>query len=370
MYDPPFHEISGEPVSLYIHVPFCLRKCHYCAFHSVKAEAGDVDKWLVDIKEQIKFIRQAAGEIVLDTIYIGGGTPTVIGEAEWREIEGILKDNFDRAPGVEFSVEANPETLKNFHIGIWKSMGVTRVSLGVQSLNDGELIFLGRNHTAGDAIAAVKKLKKHFDVSADLIFGLNGQTLRSWNYSIRALLDEGLKHLSLYQLTIEPKTRFAENCPELPDGYKFYRFAQWLLPKKGLRQYEIASFAESGHECRHNLSYWYQKNVIAVGAASSGYINGLRYTRVPAPGSYKTEKIETERLDKERAGIEAAILALRTSWGINKKIYSEKYGEKLLEKIISELKKIPGSCLNFSGGNVSLTGRGMRVANEIWSRLM
>ena len=366
----PFHEISGKPVSLYIHVPFCLRKCHYCSFHSVIARPGDIEIWLNDLNEQIKYLRSAIGKIALDTVYIGGGTPTVIDEDGWNEIERIFKDNFCFVPDIEFSVEANPETLKDFHIRIWKSIGVTRVSLGVQSLNDSELIFLGRGHTSGDAVAAIRKLKKDFGVSADLIFGASGQSLRSWNSSIRALLDEGLKHMSLYQLTIEPETQLAKYCPILPDGYKFYRFAQWLLPKKGLRQYEISSFAKIGHECRHNLSYWYQKNVIALGAASSGYINGLRYTHVPCPASFKTERIETEMLGSESSGLEAAILALRTVWGIDKKSFAEKYGEELLGRIINELNKIPGRYLNFTGNSISLTSRGMRVANEIWSRLL
>jgi len=366
----PFHKISGIPVSLYIHVPFCLRKCYYCAFHSVKMKTEDIKIWLKDINEQVKSLRSLIGKLVINTAYIGGGTPTVIDEEGWNEIERLFKENFDFVPDMEFSVEANPETLNDFHIEIWKSMGVTRVSLGVQSLNDNELIFLGRKHTASDAIAAIRILKKHFDVSADLIFGLHGQSLRNWNFSIRTLLEEGLKHISLYQLTIEHGTQFDVKRPDLPDGYKFYRFAQWLLPKKGLRQYEIASFAESGHECRHNMSYWYQKNVIALGTASSGYINGLRYTHVPITGSYKTDKIEIEKLDTESSGIEAAILALRTSWGIDKKIFAEKYGDKLLDRIIHELNKIPEVYLDFTENTISLTSRGMRVANEIWSRLL
>ena len=366
----PFSEISGIPVSLYIHVPFCLRKCHYCSFHSVKASPGDIEIWLGDIKEELRIIRSAAGKLILNTVYIGGGTPTVIDEAGWDEIRNVFKDNFNFVPDLEFSVEANPETLRDYHIGIWKSMGVTRVSLGVQSLNDSELVFLGRNHTAHDAIAAVRELSKHFELSADLIFGLSGQSLRDWNYSIRSLLEEGLKHMSLYQLTIEPNTQFARVRPELPDGYKFYRFAQWLLPKVGLKQYEIASFAESGHECRHNLSYWYQRNVVALGAASSGYINGLRYTHVPVFRSFKTERIETEKLDSASSGIEAAILALRTSLGINIKDFVEKYGEALLNRIVSVLNEVPEVCLNYSGDSISLTSRGMRVANDIWARLL
>jgi oxygen-independent coproporphyrinogen-3 oxidase len=118
------------------------------------------------------------------------------------------------------------------------------------------------------------------------------------------------------------------------------------------------------------LSYWYQKNVIAVGTASSGYINGLRYTHVPIPESYKTEKIVTERLDRDSSGIEAAILALRTSWGINKTAFIEKYGSELLGRIIFELNMIPKDCVNFSDDDITLTRRGMRVANEIWSRLL
>jgi oxygen-independent coproporphyrinogen-3 oxidase len=336
----------------------------------VKKKSGDTEIWLQEIKSEIESLRSSIGKITLNTAYIGGGTPTVIDEDGWREIAEIFKENFNLVPDVEFSVEANPETLRDFHIRIWKSMGVTRVSLGVQSLNDNELIFLGRGHTALNAIAAIRKLKKHFELSADLIFGISGQSIRDWEFSIRTILCEGIKHISAYQLTIEPNTHFAGNCPVLPDGYKFYRLAQWLLPKKGLKQYEIASFAQNGHECRHNLSYWYQKNVIAVGTASSGYLNGLRYTHVPIPESYKTERIVTEGLDRDSSGIEAAILALRTSWGINKTAFIEKYGSELLGRIIFELNMIPKDCVNFSDDDITLTRRVMRVANEIWSRLL
>lgn len=355
--------------ALYLHVPFCTKKCNYCAFKSSQLKSGEIGAWFSGVEEGASKLENlgVGWRPSLKTVYIGGGTPTILGLQEWQRVIKILKSRFDMSSCQEFSVEANPESLKDFHINIWKQSGVTRVSLGVQSLIDDELKFLGRAHDAATAVKAIKRLAGQFALSADLIFGTKGQTLRSWDFSLRSLLSEGVKHISTYQLTVEDGTTFGKSPPVLPDGYPFYRYAQWLLPREGLRQYEIASFAAPGRECRHNLSYWRQDDVIALGPSAWGYLNGVRYKNSDGFDAVP-EVVET--LSDEERGIEGAILALRTWDGLDVADFEHKFGKELLERIKAKLKDVPEDCVVFSPVKIRLTTRGMRVANRIWQELI
>jgi oxygen-independent coproporphyrinogen-3 oxidase len=226
-----------------------------------------------------------------------------------------------------------------------------------------------------------------FDVSADLIFGLPLQTLRTWHDSLRRVLASGVGHVSVYQLTLEPNTPLGRENPSLPEGYPFYRFAQWYLPRKGLVQYEIASFARSGTaQCRHNLAYWRQENVLALGPAAWGYLagDGFRYHNAQTLEDYialtatQLPLVEAERLEGRHRGIEAAILALRTCQGINLSAFGARFGRELAEEVLAVLKRMPQHLVRYedllppgpSWGNVSLTPHGMRVANAIWVELL
>ncbi|GHV41267.1 coproporphyrinogen III oxidase [Synergistales bacterium] len=384
--------------SLYVHVPFCAAKCHYCAFYSVPLCAGGdgaalTGAWLAALRREAEILRSAwGGKIPVRTIYIGGGTPTAVSPELWRNLIETVDELFDLSHLEEATVEANPCSLSDDHLAIWRGAFVTRVSLGVQSLDADELRWLGRLHDAKAAMRSIEKtLSYGFDVSADLIFALPRQTLRSWRNTCTQILSSGVGHISAYQLTIEPDTPLGKLSwaakAAAPDGYPFYRFTQWYMAKKGLAQYEISSFAKPGLECRHNLAYWRHRNVLALGPSAWGYINrvkgGFRYHNVKTLEEYvdltrsRLPIADAEILAGQKKGEEAAILALRTKWGIDfKKFKKENFGGALTEKVINVLENIPPRLVGFErdeAGNVErawLTPSGMRVGNAIWSEII
>lgn len=366
--------------SLYIHVPFCLSRCGYCSFYSRPVDDVSVEAWLAGLSLEVERLVRIWGEpLSLRTIYVGGGTPSVLSPDLWRRLIYLLESAFDLSSLIEATVEANPCSLTEEHLKLWRDSFVTRVSIGVQSLRDDELLWLGRRHDSRTALWAINRaLASGFDVSVDLIFGHASQTLRSWHDSLSLLVAEGVGHISTYQLTLEPDTPLGAKNPDLPEGYPFYRFAQWYLPRKGLEQYEIASFARPGRECLHNLAYWRQENVLALGPAAWGYLSrdGLRYHNASTLEDYlesvkkQCPIVEIELFDNRNRGIEAAILALRTKWGIEAKGFAERFGSQLWNEIAEVLENIPRHLVSFENGDVRLTPLGMKVGNAIWTELL
>jgi oxygen-independent coproporphyrinogen-3 oxidase len=378
--------------SLYLHVPFCASKCGYCAFYSealaepsgssVTSLNSSVEKWLSALSREAGYIRAVwGGRPRLRTLYVGGGTPTVLSLSEWERLLRILEGAFDFSELEEATAEANPCSLTKEHLSLWRDSFVTRVSLGVQSLRDDDLVWLGRRHNARTALQALARTcSGGFEVSADLIFGLPSQTLRTWHDSLWRVLDLGVGHVSAYQLTLEPGTPLGSASPSLPEGYPFYRFAQWYLPRKGLEQYEVASFSRPGKECRHNLAYWRQEPVLALGPGAWGYLRGFRYRNAPTlreyadltatqPPVFQAERLGFSQGDVSR-GVEAAILALRTKWGIDTACFAAQFGKEFMEEVLDVLKKIPPRLVRFFEGGVCLTPSGMRVGNAIWVELL
>lgn len=372
-------ENCGGEVSLYIHVPFCERKCGYCAFNSHVPGEGEKEQWLRAVIRELELRRKDLGGVSLKTLYIGGGTPSILEPGLAERLLDAIGDNFDISEYAEATIEANPSSLTADHLAVWKSKGITRVSIGVQSFDDAELEFMGRLHGAARAYESVAaSLAAGFDVSIDLIFGLPHQSLRTWGESLKLAVSSGAHHISLYQLSIEPGTQF-ENIDRslLPDGYGHYRTAQWYLPRKGYKQYEISNFAKPGKESRHNLNYWREGGYIGIGPGASGYLNGTRYRNISGLADYATairngEKLTEfeERLSGERLAREAAILALRTSDGIDRAEFAKKYGRAALSKIEDTLGNLPGDLFIAQGRKLALSQRGMRVANIIWAEIV
>ena len=366
--------------SLYLHVPFCLSKCEYCSFYSRPVDDSSVELWLAGIsREARRLLRTWEGRLPLRTLYIGGGTPSILSPKAWKRLIHILEGAFDFSGLLEATVEANPCSLTVEHSALWRDSFVTRVSVGVQSLDDEELLWLGRRHDARTALRAIDMaLSRGFEVSADLIFGHPRQTLRSWHDTLRGIVATGIGHISTYQLTLEPDTPLGGKNPELPEGYSFYRFAQWYLSRKGLSQYEVASFARPGRECLHNLAYWRQENVLALGPAAWGYLstNGFRYRNASTLEEYlRLTKnafpvVETECLDNRARGVEAAILALRTKWGIEINYFVERFGHSLWTEILEILAGLPKRLVRVEERRVYLTPSGMRIGNAIWTELL
>ncbi len=365
--------------SLYVHVPFCRSKCPYCAFYSFRPRSGEVERWTDCIVKELAAIRHGyLDDAQLATVYFGGGTPSYLPLEQWRTLFKAL-DALPRSPDCEFTVEANPDSVSTEKLALWNDHGVTRISLGVQSLDDDELKRLARPHTSRQALDAVELCQQSgFRVSADLMFALPGQTLRKWHKSLSGIVRTGVGHISVYQLTIEPESFWGSHQPEgLPDGYAMYRWAQYYLPRKGLKQYEIASFAREGRESRHNLAYWRRTSVLAAGPGAWGFLDGRRFAHHKDLAAW-AEAVESgvspvayeERQTGTREASEAAVLALRTAEGIDCKAFARRYGRPYLDAIVSKVRQMPSSYFCRTQRGFSLSPRGMRVGNAIWCELL
>ena len=251
--------------SLYLHIPFCKTKCCYCAFNSFSAMGELYDPYVSAVKMELA--RQAEKEKrgVLDTLFIGGGTPTVLEPDQLVQLIKHAQTLFGFARDIEVSLEANPGTVSEADLIQLKNGGVNRLSLGVQSFDDQELRILGRCHTRSDAEKAIKAAQNTgiVNISLDLMYGLPGQTSESWRRSLDTALALGLKHLSMYQLTVEEGTVLEKYIDEgnlfLPgedDIAEMDRLTDQFVGETRLNQYEISNYAENGSECRHNVNYW------------------------------------------------------------------------------------------------------------------
>ncbi|MBQ7263186.1 MAG: radical SAM family heme chaperone HemW [Synergistaceae bacterium] len=370
----------ANDASLYIHVPFCAAKCPYCSFYSRPPGPLEIEAWLDALDLEARLWRERiGGHIPLRTVYVGGGTPTLLSLSQWRRLVAIVEQLGDTSSLLEASVEADPSSLSEGHIAFWDGSFFSRISLGVQSLHDTELRTLGRRHDARDGLRAMERVAaSRLALSADLIFGAPGQTIRSWDASLRGCMEAGAVHLSTYQLTLSPDTPMGRTAPALPDGYPLYRWAQWLLPKKGLVQYEISSFARPGAERLHNLAYWRQEDVLALGPSAWGYIDGRRWAEPPtleawfdaSKRGFPDPLARGETLRGRERAIEAAILALRTRWGIDKDRFAARWGRGLLGEIEAVLSSLPSRLIRDDGDSVALTSAGMRVGNAIWAEVL
>lgn len=361
---------------VYLHVPFCEKKCDYCAFPSRPMRAGDEEIFLESIERELALRgRRARG---IDSLYIGGGTPSKLSSGAWLRMLNLLENSFIWADDVEVTVEANPSSLTSEKLMIWRDWRVTRISIGVQSFDDAELKLLGRLHdaiTAADAVVACQTAG--FSVSVDLMFGLPFGNLHNWARTLHGALSLRPSHISIYQLSIEPDTPFAGRGFDLPDGYDQYRYAQWYLPKKSFSQYEVASFARPGFESRHNSNYWADGEYIGIGPAAWGYENGTRYRNAPTLDEYAkrisrsaSAVVFEERLEGERAARQAAVLSLRTMHGIDWKKFEARYGKIFADTIRDDLEKFPADLVSSTEKNSRLTAKGMRLGNSIWSEIV
>ncbi|MCF7935036.1 MAG: coproporphyrinogen III oxidase family protein [Synergistales bacterium] len=373
----------GSPpreLGVYLHVPFCLAKCPYCPFPSRPLRRREADAYLQALREELDLWKGRWGVLPpVSTLYVGGGTPTVLDAPQWSELIALLEERLPLQDGAEVSVEANPGTLTAEQLALWRAWRVTRVSIGVQSLDDGELAWLQRPYSAGQAVDALHAaLGSGFRVSADLLFGLGGQTLQGWHRTLREVTAAGVGHISAYQLTLHPGTPWGDHPPGgLPEGYPFYRFCQWYLPRHGMPQYEVASFARIGEACRHNLAYWRRTPVLGLGPAAWGFLGGLRYRNHWPPEDWRETlargelpQAYTERLEGRAAAREAAILALRTAEGIDRAAFAERYGAARLDAVGALLAPCAGAFLSMDADRIALTPRGFRVANAIWELLV
>lgn len=321
--------------SLYIHIPFCRKKCLYCDFYSIAYEENLASDYVDILCEQIKQLGNQ-----FSTIYIGGGTPTLLG----RELLAKLLMGLERffSPEIEFTVEANPESLSRETLKLFLDSGVNRLSLGVQSFNDDKLKNLCRIHNATVAQAAVNLAREagFENISIDLIFGIWDETLRDWKQELKKAVSLPIQHISCYALTYEQNTPLFAKAKKgaiipLEDdaAAEMYEYTTGCLEKEGFKQYEVSNFAQEGYFCRHNQNYWENNAYLGLGASSVSYIDGIRKENVSDVREYIRRYESGEDLDMfqeklsaiERAK-ETAALKIRTKEGIDFRWFKQKTG--------------------------------------------
>jgi putative oxygen-independent coproporphyrinogen III oxidase len=328
--------LSGRPLGVYVHVPFCAAICGYCDFNRVVASSDDdLAAYVRAALAEVRLARRVLGDRApaVETVFFGGGTPTLLAPDLLAAILAEIRAAFGLAAGAEVTVEANPETVEPAMLRALRAAGFTRISLGMQSARAHVLTTLDRRHTPGRAVAAAAQARaagfEH--VSLDLIYGTPGETDADWDASLRAALGAGVDHVSAYGLTVEPGTRLharvrvgSLRAPDDDAMARRYRIADALLADAGLRWYEISNWAaDDGARCRHNLAYWRSANWWGVGPGAHSHVGGVRWWNVLRPRAY-AERLATdtspaagrERLTTAERRTERIMLELRLADGL------------------------------------------------------
>ncbi|HMN45826.1 MAG TPA: radical SAM family heme chaperone HemW [Povalibacter sp.] len=367
------------PLSLYVHLPWCVRKCPYCDFNSHAAPAQIPQRDYVDaLLEDLDLDRPAAGDRPLISIFFGGGTPSLFSPEEIGRFLAGVRQRIACADDMEVTLEANPGTIEHGRFRGYREAGVTRVSLGVQSFNDEHLKVLGRIHGSGDIRRAVDELRQAGldNFNLDLMYGLPQQSREQALADLAAAIALEPAHLSHYQLTLEPGTVFHHRPPPLPDHdttWEMQLECQALLASSGYEQYEISAYARAGRRCRHNLNYWQFGDYVGVGAGAHGKLTGSaveRTTRSKQPRDYLS-RTPAERVSERRTvaagelSFEFMLNALRLREGFAVPLFEERTGLSI-DSIDAELRAAQTRGLLHSTGRAwEPTELGFRFLNDL-----
>ena len=364
--------------SIYIHIPFCKKKCNYCAFNSKVAENLEIENYVDALTAEIK--NRAASEKA-DTIYFGGGTPSILNLSQFEKIFDALKKNFVIEKNSEITAEINPGTVTENFLCELKNLGFNRLSFGCQSFNDNILKILGRIHNSKTALETVSTAGKFFEnISIDLMYGLPSQTLENLREDLKIISTLDIQHISIYGLEIEEGTKFFElnqqnklNLPNDEIVSEMYDFIFEKIPALGFNRYEISNFAKKNFESRHNSGYWTGKNYFGFGAGAHSFFKNLRTSNICNVETY-IKKIragenisEVEEILTEKNFIEEfCFLGLRMTEGISTKIFQEKFGKNIFDiygEVLEKYFKL--NLLKFEGDRIFFTSQGFKVSNII-----
>jgi len=332
--------MTGEPLALYVHWPFCVSKCPYCDFNSHVRSSIDQDAWREALLADLDYEARLLPGRKLSSIFFGGGTPSLMDAATVAAVIKAATRHWPAADGIEITLEANPNSVETARFTELASAGVNRVSLGLQRFDNPSLGFLGRAHSAREGFAALATAQKHFRrVSFDLIYALPGESEDSWAATLAQALSLGTKHLSLYQLTIEPGTRFAsmvargEFEPLDPDAAAaLYELTDAMTSASGMPAYEISNYARPGQESRHNLTYWRYGDYAGIGPGAHGRRLGLQTVRHRKPENFLSAIArngngiaEQAPLSATEAADEALVMGLRLRDGIDAEAIADRF---------------------------------------------
>lgn len=373
-------------MELYLHMPFCVRKCAYCDFLSFPSGAETQRMYAKRLMEDIDVMGKRYGEIPVETIFIGGGTPSVPDSGLIVEIMEHVRHAFHVADGAEISMEANPGTVTREKLTDYRKAGINRLSFGLQSANDRELKLLGRIHTWAEFLESFTLARKcgFANLNIDLMSALPGQTCESWKETLSRVTDLDPEHISAYSLIIEEGTPFGERygseegrklLPDEDSEREMYHETKRFLKDCGYERYEISNYAKPGRECRHNIGYWTGVPYLGLGLGASSYLDGCRFTVNPDMKQYLEEKpgmfADIEKLTKKDMEEEFFYVGLRMTAGVSLSEFERRFGISakevypgLMETFVKE------KAARFEGDRFVLTDYGLDVSNYIMAQFL
>ena len=359
---------------LYIHIPFCIKKCKYCDFISFCDKDEYFDLYIDSLKKEAHHYK---GEKI-DTVFVGGGTPTVLKTHQLERLFGVIYDTFEILPDAEITIEANPKTLSKEKLLFLKKAGVNRISIGVQSFCDKELSLIGRVHNANEAYDTVREvIKSGFDnFNLDLMLNLPQQRKESLLDTLKTAVSLNPAHISCYSLILEEGTPLFDEYKsgeftEPDDDYdrELYHIAVDFLKEHGYFRYEISNFSKKGRECRHNIKYWSCKDYIGLGVSAHSYVDGVRYRNTKDLKKYLSGEFHADdrvALSRDDKMAEYMIMKLRMDNGVSEEEFYSLFGKKITDIYKTSIDKfISGGFMEYKNGCYSLTDKGIDVSNSV-----
>ena len=377
-------------LELYIHIPFCVKKCAYCDFLSGPASNQQIEEYVQALIEEIRYYKEFAKNYEVSTVFWGGGTPSLLTGEQMKALMEALGQTFFIRQNAEITMEANPGTVTVEKLLACQKAGINRISFGLQSVNNEELKMLGRIHTYEEFLESYEAARKagFQNINVDLISAIPKQTVSSWEQTLQTIISLQPEHISAYSLIVEEGTTFAklygEGCklehllPMEEEERRMYERTEELLQEAGYHRYEISNYAKEGDECQHNLGYWERKEYLGLGLGASSLIEETRFHNTDEMEEYLRDannpillRREQEKLDRQEQMEEFVFLGLRKIRGIQEEKFAEMFGEdiwdcygKNLERVIKE------GLLEREEGVLRLTRKGIDVSNYVFYEIL
>lgn len=370
-------------LGLYIHVPFCAQKCYYCDFNSYKINSNQKKEYLINIEREIKFYKGEFKDKCFDTVFFGGGTPSILTVDELKELVNNINENFNIKKDAEITIECNPGTINREKLEAMKKMGINRLSIGLQATQNYHLKSIGRIHT-------YEEFEKNYydaldigfkNINIDLMYALPNQKTQEWKDTLDKIINLNPSHISAYSLILEEGTKLYDMYQnkefELLDedtDINMYNYTIDTLKRHGYNQYEISNYSKEDLECKHNIIYWKCDNYLGLGPGASGFIGDTRYSNIEDICEYNkcimqnirpvSEEIELTKKDKIE---EFIFMGLRMNEGINIDVFKERFDTNFYD-IYQEVmdKLIKRELVRFDGKNISLTQKGREISNSVF----
>lgn len=372
---------------LYIHIPFCSSKCNYCDFNSYTGKLNLAEDYFSSMKKEIQLYKDEMKYNLIDTIFIGGGTPSCVDQKYISDIITTCRVNYNISEDCEISIESNPGTLDLEKLHTYKINGINRISIGLQAYQNNLLKYLGRQHSSEDFISSIELSKKagFKNINADVIFGIPGQTMEDWKETLKALVDLGITHISAYSLKIEEGTKFgvmleSGKLIEMEDELdrEMYHYTIDYLKQNGLNQYELSNFSKEGYECKHNLTYWKCVDYLGIGAGAHSFLQDIRFYNENSIEGYikyleKGEKPVEERykVDFYDKVSEYMFLGLRLNKGVNGTEFQDLFNQDMFVKYADSFQELEkNKLIEIDGEIVKLTSLGLDLANQVFIKFV